>query len=98
MIITGAGLLAPAGSTSVMQISTAIAGYPELSTVPTSWRPTTLRPPIVHSRVAIVVQATRGTVRRHAADDLALEVRDDLGPPLAPPHVRRRDPRCRSSA
>jgi hypothetical protein len=54
MIITGAGPLDPAGSTSVMQISTESSGFAELSIVPTSWRPTTLRPPIVHSRVAIV--------------------------------------------
>jgi hypothetical protein len=61
MIITGAAARESAGSTSVMQISTEIAGYAELSTVPTSWRPTTLRPPLVHSRVAIVAHETRGT-------------------------------------
>src|SRR5204863_2685075 len=32
--------------------------------------------------------------RRHAAEDLALEVRDDLGTPLAPPRLRRRDLRA----
>ena len=45
MIITGTGPFASAGSTSVIGMSTAMDGYAELSTWPTSCLPTTRRPP-----------------------------------------------------
>ena len=69
-------------------------GMRELSTVPTSWRPTTRFPPIIPLARRDDGPCDVGHVRRHAPDDLALEVLDDLGPALVPPRVGRRDLRA----
>ena len=89
MIMTGTRC-ASAGVTSVMQISTSIAGYALLSTRPTSCRPTTRSLADLPFARGDDGPRDAGHALRHAADDLALEVLDDLGSAPAPPRLGRR--------
>ena len=87
IIITGTGLAAFAGVTSVIWISTVISGYGELSTAPISSLPTTGRPPTVESLGAVDPPRHLGHVLRDAAEHLAIELLDDLGTALLPPRI-----------
>ena len=61
MIITGTGPFAFPGVTSVISISTLIAGYAELSTCPTNCFSMTGKTPVFESVVVLTVQVTLGT-------------------------------------
>ena len=87
IIITGTGLVALAGVTSVIWISTVISGCVELSTAPISSLPTTGRPPTSNCSVRLTRHVTLGTFLRNAADHLAIELLDDLGTALLPPRL-----------
>jgi hypothetical protein len=61
IIITGTGPFASAGVTSVIWISTEIAGWDALSTRPTSCVPTTGRSPTIPLAVSVTTHVTVGT-------------------------------------
>ena len=83
-MITGTGPVAFAGVVSVNWMSTVTSGYDELSTWPTSRFVTTGTSPTFSFSVSVTSHFTFGRVLRHAAVDLAVEVLDDLRPPLFP--------------
>src|SRR5258707_1218219 len=62
IIITGTGLAAFAGVTTVIWISTVISGNAELSAVPISSLPTTGRPPTSKCSLRLTRHVTLGTV------------------------------------
>ena len=59
--------------------------------MPTSSLPTTGRPPTVNCSVRLTTPRDLRHVLRHASEDFAVELLDNLRPPLLPPHGRGRD-------
>ena len=89
IIITGTGPLASAGVTSVIWMSTVIAGIGRVVDVADQLL---RRRPAGRRRSTFTVRVTRpGDLRhvlRHAAEHFAIEVLHDLRAPLLPPHRR----------
>src|SRR5258707_7786310 len=88
MIITGTEPFAFRGVTSVISTSTLIDGYAELSTCPTNCFSTTGKTPAFESVVLFTAQVTFRRIGRDTADDLSLEVFDNLWTSPIPPLFR----------